>query len=341
MITIQTLEEKFKTPLQLVKGKSDLALQALCSPQLLLASGLVIIKDKKLIDSLNEVPEKMTVVLSSKHWESLKDHPALSKFQNIFTIDDPAVALAKWSEEFFRAARADDNDFVDGRQMGTAKIHPTALIAQNVFIGKNVVIGANTKIASGSVIYSHSVIGDNCEIYSNVTIYQNVHLGNHCRIHAGTVIGADGFGYVFHQGSHLKIWHFGGARLGNYVEIGANSCVDGGTFSPTLIGNGTKLDNHVQIGHNCQLGTGVIICGHVAIGGSTKIGDYTVFGGKSGSGDNYNIGAQCQIAGGALVNCDWPDKSIVGGHPARPLKEWMRGLAYLRKVSLRESEKKQ
>lgn len=341
MITIQTLEAKYKTPLQLVKGKSEHALSGLCSPQQLQSNGLVVIKDKKLLESLNDVPEKMSLVLSSKHWESLKDHPTLSQFENIVTIDEPAVAIAKWSEEFFQLARSNDNDFVDGRQMGTAKVHPTALIAQNVFIGKNVVIGAHTKIASGAVILSNSIIGDNCEIFSNVTIYQNVSTGNNCRIHAGTVIGADGFGYVFHQGSHLKIWHFGGVKVGNNVEIGANSCVDGGTFSPTFIGDGTKLDNHVQIGHNCQLGRGVIICGHVAIGGSTKIGDYTVFGGKSGSGDNYNIGAQCQIAGGALVNCDWPDKSIVGGHPARPLKEWMRGLAYLRKVSLRESEKKE
>ena len=123
--------------------------------------------------------------------------------------------------------------------------------------------------------------------------------------------------------------------IGHNVEIGANSCVDQGTFSPTTIGDGTKVDNHVQIAHNCKIGRGVIICGHVAFGGSAVIGDFTVLGGKAAVGNGVIVGKACQVAGNAMVNSDIEDSSVVAGHPARPLKEWLRGVAWLRQQSLK------
>jgi UDP-3-O-[3-hydroxymyristoyl] glucosamine N-acyltransferase len=238
--------------------------------------------------------------------------------------------MTKLSLPFYQNIKESWNDEVDGRQMGTVDIDPSSWIAQHVFIGKDVVIGKNVRIYPGVRILSGSSIGDDCELFPGVTIYQNVKIGNAVRIHGNTTIGADGFGYNFRDGIHHKLWHMGGVIIGDNVEIGANSCVDGGTFSPTLIGAGSKFDNHVQVGHNCIIGSGVILCGHVAIGGSSELGDFTVFGGKSGMGHAMKLGKACQVGGGALVNRDWPDGSVLGGHPARPLKEWMKGLAYVR-----------
>lgn len=341
MITIESLEKKFQIQCQIVKGSKNQSLKRISPLHSLSAESLVVLKDKKALAQLSLDKEMdASLVTSNKIWEQIKgsnEEKLVSHFKHIALVADPSLAMALWSLEFYTSTRGAFNDFVDGRQMGTAKVHPTAMIAQGAFLGEGVEVEEGAVIHTGTVVMAYSKIGKNTVLFPNVTIYSNVSLGNNVRIHSGSVIGADGFGYYHHQGVHHKIWHFGGVEIGDNVEIGANSCVDGGTFTPTKIGPGTKLDNHVQIGHNVILGRGVMICGHVAIGGSTQVGDYTVFGGKGGSGDNYKIGAQCQIAGGALVNCDWPDKSIVGGHPARPLKEWMRGLAYVRKMSLREN----
>jgi len=301
---------------------------------------IVFAKSSKYLEALKscQMPSIAGLLLDQKtydrNFEKFSEHFKLYRF--IGVVDDVSLTLTRLSKIFYEKEVSDDNELLDGRQSGTAKVDPTAEIAQGVFLGKGVHVEAGAKIYSGSVIGSHSKIGANSVIYPNVTIYRNVVIGESCRIHSGSVIGADGFGFHFFQGVHHKIYHFGGVVIGDHVEMGANSCIDGGTFSPTIIGDGSKFDNHVQIGHNCVVGKGVIICGHVAIGGSTSIGDFTTFGGKSGTGHDLKLGAACQIAGGALVNCDWPDKSVVGGHPARPLKEWMRGLAYIRKESLKK-----
>lgn len=272
-----------------------------------------------------------------KKKDSEEEQRLSQTFAFVAQTDNVNLSMALLSKPFYDQKCGDQNHYVDGRQMGTVDIHPTAFIAQGVFLGENVKIGANSKILPGSVVMSNCEIGTETLLFPNTTLYPFVKIGNKCRIHSGTVIGADGFGYHFEKGIHYKIWHVGGVHIEDSVEIGANSAVDSGTFSPTLISEGSKLDNFVQIGHNCRLGKGVILCGHVAIGGSSIIGDFTVFGGKAGMGSDISLGKGCQVAGGALVNCDWPDRSVLGGHPARPLKEWMRGLAYLRKKSLSSS----
>jgi len=121
--------------------------------------------------------------------------------------------------------------------------------------------------------------------------------------------------------------------IGDDVEIGANTTIDRGTFSDTIVASGCIIDNQVQIAHNCKIGTGVIICGKVAMAGSTEIGDYTVIGGMAALGQDLKIGKACQIGGLAGVSGSWPDKSIIAGHPARDVKEWLRGVATLRKLS--------
>ncbi len=299
---------------------------------------------KKAIVNIEKLKDReIGIIFSHTVWQKFKETEQFQKLQAsahfLAKVENVSLAMSRLSYPYHLEERKNYNDEVDGRQLGTVEVHPSAYIAQNVFIGKGVKIGASTRIHSGAVISSHVEIGSRCEIFPNVSLYPKVKIGNDVRIHAGTVIGSDGFGYNFDQGKHLKVWHMGGVIIQDDVEIGSNSCIDQGTFSPTYIGAGSKFDNQVHIGHNCQIGKGVLLCGQVAISGSTTVGDFTVFAGKAGVGDNLHIGKMCQIAGGALVNASCPDSSKLGGHPARPLWEWMRGLAYLRKMSLKKTER--
>ena len=157
-------------------------------------------------------------------------------------------------------------------------------------------------------------------------------IGNSCRIHSGTTIGSDGFGYHFKNGEHHKIWHFGGVVIEDNVEIGANCSIDQGTFSPTFIQSGVKIDNLVQIAHNVNVAPGVILCGQVGLAGSSEVGAFSVLGGKAGLADGKKIGQASQVAGAGMVLSDIGEGSKVGGHPARPLNEWLKGVAFLRRA---------
>lgn len=251
------------------------------------------------------------------------------------------MTLTILSKPFYDLKMKNVNVQVDGRQMGTTDIDPSSYISQNVFIGEHVKIGARVEIMPGAVVLPFSEIGDNSKIFPNVTIYPFTKIGKNCRIHAGCSIGSDGYGYTFNQGQHVKIWHTGGVEIHDDVEIGANTCVDMGTFSPTIIGSGTRIDNLVQIAHNCRIGRGCIICGQGGLAGSVVLEDYVVMGGRAAVGPDSHIGMGTQIAGGAKVNesAIWPAGSKLGGHPAKDLKEWMKGLAYIRNMSLKANTK--
>ena len=257
----------------------------------------------------------------------------------LFTSPHVDVSVANISQYFYQKMHQNLNDFVDGRQMGTAEIHPTALIAQNVFLGEKVKIGANVVIHSGCVILSHCQIDEGTTLFPSVVLYRFVSIGKNCRLHAHVTIGADGFGHHFFQGEHVKVWHLGGVIIHDDVEIGANSSIDQGAFRATVVGRGSKIDNQVQVGHNVKIGKGVILCGQVGVAGSTEIGDYTVAGGGAGIGPDLEIGSACQIAGMAGLNSDLKEGSKVAGHPARPVAEWLRGIATLRKLSLNPNKK--
>tara|TARA_R110000868_G_scaffold282927_2_gene543274 strand:- start:4658 stop:5677 length:1020 start_codon:yes stop_codon:yes gene_type:complete len=258
-----------------------------------------------------------------------------AKSLSIWSSEKPHVSITKISKAFYQAKIENLNYWHDSRQNGEAQVDPTSFIAQGVFLGEGVRIAADVKIHAGCVISAHAEIGEGSEIYPNCTIYPFTKIGRNVRIHANSTIGADGFGYNFDGGVHHKIWHLGGVVIEDHVEIGANSCVDAGTFYATTIGAGSKIDNHVQVGHNCLIGRGVIMCGHVAIAGSARIGDFTVIGGKAAVGNGVRVGNACQVAGNAMVTADIEDKAVVGGHPARPLKEWLKGVAWLRNQSLK------
>ena len=256
----------------------------------------------------------------------------ISSIKNI--LKHPHVSQLKCtiSKYFYDAIYQEIPWHLDGRQDGTAVIHPTAKVSQQVFIGAHARIGEGVFIFPGAVIGPYCVIEKASVIYPNVTIYPFSKLGAYVRVHGGAVIGSDGFGYEFNGKQHEKIWHFGGVYIEDFVEIGANSCIDSGTFYPTVIKSGVKIDNQVQIAHNTLVEEHVVLCGQSGTAGSSKIGAYTVMGGRAALGPQCELGKQCQIAGNAMITKSWPDKSILGGHPARPLDEWMRGVAYLKKL---------
>lgn len=259
-------------------------------------------------------------------------------FLGLYKAKDVNNIIAEMSRYFYDQKIKDLNNFVDGRQMGTARVHPTALIAQGAFIGEAVEIAENVVIHANAVIQGPGKIGANSIIFSNTVIYPFVEIGCHVRVHANCTLGADGFGYFFDGKEHKKFWHYGGVKIEDKVEIGANTSIDSGTFSPTLIQAGAKIDNHVQIGHNTQLGKMVILCGQVGIAGSTKIGDYCVVGGKAGFGQDLEVAAGCEIAGNAMVNTSWKEKVKLAGHPARPLRDWLRSLATLKRLTEEKSK---
>lgn len=339
--------KKYDPSLQLEFPKNwEAEFCGLTSPQFPRPQHLVFIKDKRFYEQLSKEIEKnpapykqMGVVIERKFFEA---NPDVSTLQNsvavILITDNVKMCLTNLSRPYYDQLQAKADDCIDGRSDGSAKIHPSAKIAPHVFIGQNVEIGAGVIIHSHSSVLSFSTVGEGTILFPNVTIYRNVKIGKNCRLHASTVIGADGFGYEFLSGVHQKIWHMGGVIIEDQVEIGACSAIDSGTFVPTIIGAGTKIDNHVQVGHNGKLGKGVVLCGQVGISGSSIIGDFTVMGGKAGMGPDLELGMACQIAGNAMVTNDWPAKSVLAGHPARPLNEWMRGVAYIRRESLKKKE---
>ncbi|MDR0453558.1 MAG: UDP-3-O-(3-hydroxymyristoyl)glucosamine N-acyltransferase [Deferribacteraceae bacterium] len=219
-----------------------------------------------------------------------------------------------------------------------ASISDSAVLGDNVTVDDFAVIGDGTVIGAGSHIYSGAVIGGNvkigerCHIYPNVTVYDNVKIGGGARLHAGVVIGGDGFGYV--PGAvHTKIPHCGDVVIGDDVEIGANSAVDRATVNSTIIGSGTKIDNLVQIGHNVHIGKGCFIVAQCAIGGSAVIGDYVIIGGQVGIRDHVRVGSYSNIAAQSGLGDDIPERSDYGGSPAVPLKEWGKQIAGLKRLS--------
>ena len=257
------------------------------------------------------------------------------KFNWIATVKDVDQSMCKLSKPFYDEMFSELNFQVDGRQMGTAKIDPSAEISQGVFIGEDVSIEENVRILPGCVILPKVKIKKNTILYPNITLYPYTEIGENCRIHAGTVMGTDGFGYNFFDDQHQKIWHLAGVKIGNNVEVGCNTMIDAGAFTATVIGDGSKIDNDVQISHNVKIDKHVIICGKTGLAGSVEVQDYCGFGAGAGVAPSAIIEKGAQVAARAVVseNTIVKSKEIVAGHPARPLKEWMRSQATLRKLS--------
>lgn len=340
MIFIIELKKAYPTT-NIVRGAAQFKIEGICRAEKLEPSHLCFIKNKpfwrKFISGFKDFKSKKTlaVVIEQSLFESIEkkdDQDILDQLGAIITVSSVDEAMCAYSKPFYDLHIKPERLFESGRNNLLADIDNSAQIAKDVFIGVGAKIGADVQIMSGAKIMADSQVGDGSIIYPGVTVYPKVSIGKNCRIHSNAVIGADGFGYNFINGQHMKIWHFGGVEIGDDVEIGANSCVDGGTFQPTVIRNGVKIDNHVQVGHNSYLGNHVVLCGHVAIGGSARLDDYCVLGGKAGAGPGVHLGAGCQLAGGSLAHKDWPAGSKLGGYPAIEMKDWVRSITRFKKL---------
>ncbi len=224
----------------------------------------------------------------------------------------------------------------------TANIASSARIDAYAVIETDAVIGERTWIAAGCYIGAGVVIGDDCEIYHRVVIYPGTILGRRVMVHAGAVLGSDGFGYVRDEkyGRYAKFPQIGQLVIGDYVEIGANATIDRGALDKTVIGPGTKLDNLVHIGHNCQLGANVIMAAQVGLSGSVSIGDDCLFGGQVGIGDHAEIEAGSILGGqaGILPHKKFRTRGeVFWGTPAKPLREYLKELATLARLARRKS----
>ena len=229
----------------------------------------------------------------------------------------------------------------------TAVILPTASIGQSVtidpvvFVGEKGHIGDRTWIGAGCVISRGVQIGEDCKIYPNVTIYPGTHIGNRVIVHAGAVLGSDGFGYVRDPdtGRHEKFPQIGRLEIEDDVEIGANTTIDRGALEVTRIGRGTKIDNLVHIGHNCLVGENVLIAAQAGFSGSITIENNVVIGGQVGVGERARIQEGVMLGGQAGV---LPKKVLRGkgvafwGTPAKPLREYLKSLAALARLGRKE-----
>jgi len=223
-------------------------------------------------------------------------------------------------------------------------ISPDASIASSAKLGQNVSVGAFATIGEGSVIGDDAVIfqgvsieagcslGAGTIVYPNAVIYDGTLIGRRCVVHANCVIGSDGYGFATHSGKHHKIPQIGIVRIEDDVEIGAGTTIDRAAFGETVIGEGTKIDNLVQIGHNVKIGRHCLIVSQVGIAGSTELGDYVAVGGQSGLSGHLKIGSRVQIGGGSAVVEDTPEGSKVMGYPALPFRQFARREALLKRL---------
>ena len=240
--------------------------------------------------------------------------------------EEPYVAFAKafsilYPEKLPEPGISDKATISD-----SAKIGENCYIGDNVYIGENVRIGKNVRLFPGVYIGEDCEVGDNTVIFPNVTIYERTKIGKFVRIHAGTVIGSDGFGYAFSK-KEMKIYKVpqtGRVIIEDFVEIGANTTIDRGTIGDTVIGEGTKIDNLVQIGHNVKIGRYCFIVSQVGISGSTKIGDFVTLAGKVGVAGHIEIASNVTVGAKAGITKSIKEPGSYAGFPARPYREWKR-----------------
>ena len=264
-------------------------------------------------------------------------------------VERPRLAMMKLITMFY------EEPHTNSGVHPTAVVHPSAKLGENVSLGPNVVvaenavIGDNTKILANSYIGNGAQIGSKCFFHAGVNIGDRVKVGNDVILHHGVSLGADGFSFVTENPSNLeqarqdgevkeanveqvifKIPSIGSVVIGNNVEIGANTAIDRGTIENTVIGDNTKIDDLVMIGHNCKVGKGCMIVSQVGIAGSCVIGDRVVIAGQAGLADHISIGDDTLIAAKAGITKSFPAKSIVVGAPAVPRKEFIKQLKVMK-----------
>ncbi|MEO7300392.1 MAG: UDP-3-O-(3-hydroxymyristoyl)glucosamine N-acyltransferase [Verrucomicrobiota bacterium] len=242
----------------------------------------------------------------------------------IIRVANARVAVARVLPTFFPPDEAPLGIHPGASIAPTAQIDPTAQIGPGCVIGARVKLGARSVLWGGNHIARDCQIGDDVCLFPNVVLYARTQIGHRVSIHASTVIGSDGYGYVFDEGRHRKVLQVGNVVIHDDVEIGANTAIDRGALGSTVIGQGTKIDNLVHIAHNVVIGKNCLVMGQVGFAGSTKLGDYCVIASQSGIAGHLKLGPQATVGAKSGVMRDVGEKETVLGIPAMPDKQTKR-----------------
>ncbi len=278
-------------------------------------------------------PGDLTLAGERKYQEQLEETRAsavivlpgvVSSNKALLQVDKPKLAFARLLALLHRRPFEAAGISPQAQISKSAHVSQKVTIHPFVFVGDEAVIKEEVTLFAGVHVGNHCVIGPACVLHPNVTLYEGVSLGSRVILHSGTVIGADGFGYVFDEDTQVKIPQTGCVIIGDDVEIGANSCVDRATFGATVLERGVKLDNHVHIGHNCRIGENTVIVAQVGISGSVEIGKNCTFAGHSGVVDHVRIGDGVTVMMKSAVTKDIPSHSVISGQPAMDHRQWMK-----------------
>ncbi len=262
----------------------------------------------------------------------LVDGPYTSCRKTLIRVASARIAFAKVLPLFFPEASYAPGIHPTALVPASAQVDATAHIGPYCVLGEKVRIGPRTVLQGLDHVGANCLLGADINLFPNVTLYPRTEVGNRVRIHAGVVVGSDGFGYVFDNGTHRKVPQIGNVIICDDVELGANSTVDRGALGPTIIGKGTKVDNLVQIAHNVTLGEHCIIVAQVGIAGSTKLGNYVVLGGQAGLSGHLKIGNRVSVAAQSGVMHNIPDGEKWIWTPAQPDRQAKRQMIALQQL---------
>jgi len=244
--------------------------------------------------------------------------------KNAIVTDNPQLAFAKLLSLFYQSPFASKGVMPGAHVSSSATLGGDISVYPGAYVGDGVRIGDRVTIHPGVVIYAGCTIGDDVTIHSNVSIREGCRVGNRVIVHNGTVIGSDGFGYVPDGRKHFKVPQIGIVVIEDDVEIGANVTIDRAALERTVIRRGTKIDNLVQIAHNCEIGEDCIIVAQVGIAGSTKLGNNVVIGGQAGLAGHISICDNVMIGGQSGVSNNIKEPGVYSGTPTMPHKEWLK-----------------
>jgi len=327
-------------------GQETLEVKGLAEPESAGPDDLAVAMDPRFIEGLAKGQARAAILRAGEDWQALGLKAAI-------LVGRPRVALVGLTELFDKLDETlpgvHPTAVVEpGAQLGmSAQVGPFAVVGADAVIGAGCRIGAHVTIAEGVVVGAGSVL------MAGVHLCRNVRIGARVLVHPGVVIGADGFSFVTPEASRveqvretlgggqadtgdgqpwLKIRSLGGVEIGDDVEIGANSSVDAGTIRPTTVGDGTKIDALVQVGHNVQVGRNCLLCAHVAVGGSARLGDNVVLGGQVGVADNIKLGDGVVAGGATKILSNVPPGRALLGYPAMKMENHVESYKALRRL---------